>query len=73
VLFQEDTPKLLIETLRPDILVKGSDYRPEEVVGRALVESYGGEVHLVPLLQGYSTTAIANRVALANGSRVSST
>jgi D-beta-D-heptose 7-phosphate kinase/D-beta-D-heptose 1-phosphate adenosyltransferase len=73
VLFQEDTPELLIERVRPDILVKGSDYRPEEVVGRALVESYGGEVHLVPLLQGYSTTAIANRVALANGSRVSST
>jgi D-beta-D-heptose 7-phosphate kinase/D-beta-D-heptose 1-phosphate adenosyltransferase len=73
VLFDEDTPKLLIETLRPHVLVKGSDYRPEEVVGRAFVESYGGQVHLVPLLEGYSTTAIANKVALANGSRVSST
>jgi D-beta-D-heptose 7-phosphate kinase/D-beta-D-heptose 1-phosphate adenosyltransferase len=73
ILFQEDTPELLIETLRPNILVKGADYGLEEVVGRATVESYGGEVHLVPLLQGYSTTAIATRVALANGSRASST
>jgi D-beta-D-heptose 7-phosphate kinase/D-beta-D-heptose 1-phosphate adenosyltransferase len=73
VAFQEDTPELLIETLRPDILVKGSDYRPEEVVGRAVVESYGGQVRLLPLLEGYSTTAIADRVAVANRSSVSST
>jgi len=72
VLFQEDTPELLIETLRPNILVKGADYRPEEVVGRAAVESYGGEVRLIPLLPGYSTTAIATKVGLADGSRVSS-
>ncbi len=67
VLFHEDTPELLLEALTPDILVKGADYRPEEVVGRASVESYGGRVHLVPVLPGYSTTALATRVALANG------
>jgi len=73
VVFHEDTPDLLIESLTPNILVKGADYRPEEVVGRATVESYGGRVHLVPVLHGYSTKAIAARVALANDSTISST
>ena len=59
--FDEDTPLSLIEALRPDILVKGSDYTPEQVVGKALVESYGGGVRLVELVSNYSTTRIARK------------
>ncbi|MFO7557496.1 MAG: bifunctional D-glycero-beta-D-manno-heptose-7-phosphate kinase/D-glycero-beta-D-manno-heptose 1-phosphate adenylyltransferase HldE [Desulfobacterales bacterium] len=65
VLFDEDTPLELIKTLKPDVLVKGADYKIEEVVGRQYVESYGGEVRLVQLLAGYSTTGIANKVLSA--------
>ena len=64
VLFGEDTPLLLIKALRPDILVKGGDYRPDEVVGREIVESYGGQVRLIPFLEGYSTTGIAHKASL---------
>jgi D-beta-D-heptose 7-phosphate kinase/D-beta-D-heptose 1-phosphate adenosyltransferase len=62
VLFNEDTPENLIATLKPDILVKGADYKVEDVVGKEVVESYGGKVMLVDLLEGFSTTNIANRV-----------
>lgn len=62
VLFSEDTPIDLITHLKPDILVKGDDYRIDQVVGRQVVESYGGKVMLVPLLRGYSTTGIAGRI-----------
>jgi D-beta-D-heptose 7-phosphate kinase/D-beta-D-heptose 1-phosphate adenosyltransferase len=65
VLFDEDTPLQLIEALKPDILVKGEDYRLDQVVGRDVVESYGGCVCRVPLLQGYSTTLIAEKIASA--------
>jgi D-beta-D-heptose 7-phosphate kinase/D-beta-D-heptose 1-phosphate adenosyltransferase len=58
VIFPEDTPLALIETLRPDVLVKGGDYTPESVVGRELVEANGGKVVIVPLLKGKSTTEI---------------
>ncbi len=64
VLFSDDTPIHLIENLQPDILVKGADYRLDEVVGREIVESYGGKVCLVPLVKGYSTTGIVNRLSL---------
>lgn len=60
--FDEDTPLDLIKTLKPDILVKGSDYKPEEVVGKAVVESYGGSVQLVELVKGYSTTQLTRKV-----------
>jgi D-beta-D-heptose 7-phosphate kinase/D-beta-D-heptose 1-phosphate adenosyltransferase len=63
VLFNDDTPLALIETLRPDILMKGADYTREQVVGHALVESYGGRVELLPLKDGYSTTAIIRKAA----------
>lgn len=65
VLFEEDTPLSLIKTLRPDILVKGADYKLKIVVGREIVESYGGRVHLVPLLEGYSIEGIEKSI-LAN-------
>lgn len=61
VIFAEDTPLELIRTLRPDILVKGGDYRPEEVVGADEVAASGGRVAIVPLVEGRSTTAILQR------------
>ncbi len=66
VIFGEDTPENLIRTLRPDMLVKGADYRHNEVVGREIVESYGGRVRLIPVLEGYSTTNIARKVRSFN-------
>lgn len=58
VAFDEDTPKELIEAIRPDVIVKGGDYSPEDVVGAAEVASWGGRVHIVPLLEGRSTTRL---------------
>ncbi len=58
VLFEETTPLELIRALRPDCLVKGGDYRPEEVVGSETVASWGGEVVIVPRIEGLSTTGI---------------
>jgi D-beta-D-heptose 7-phosphate kinase/D-beta-D-heptose 1-phosphate adenosyltransferase len=62
VVFDEDTPLELITVLRPDILVKGGDYTPEGVVGRELVESYGGRVELINFVDGKSTTNIINKI-----------
>lgn len=62
VLFDEDTPLRLIETLEPDLLMKGADYTKEQVVGWETVEAYGGRVELIPLKQGYSTTGIIARL-----------
>jgi D-beta-D-heptose 7-phosphate kinase/D-beta-D-heptose 1-phosphate adenosyltransferase len=64
VLFEEDTPENLIALIKPDILVKGADYRIDQVIGRELVESYGGKVHLVDVLPDYSTTVLSKRAAL---------
>ena len=63
VFFDEDTPLTLINQLKPDILVKGADYRVADVVGKSIVESYGGQVRLVDILQGHSTTAIARKLS----------
>ncbi len=62
VVFDEDTPLELITALCPDILVKGGDYTPEGVVGRELVESYGGRVELINFVDGKSTTNIINKI-----------
>ena len=62
VRFDEDTPMKLIETIRPDVLVKGADYRKEQVVGWELVESYGGRVALAPLVDGKSTSAVIQKI-----------
>ncbi|MHB1783738.1 MAG: D-glycero-beta-D-manno-heptose 1-phosphate adenylyltransferase [Acidimicrobiales bacterium] len=58
VLFSEDTPLDLVKAVRPAVLVKGDDYRSDEVVGGTETESWGGEVVLVPRLEGRSTTSI---------------
>jgi D-beta-D-heptose 7-phosphate kinase / D-beta-D-heptose 1-phosphate adenosyltransferase len=62
VIFAEDTPLALIEAIRPDILVKGADYRVEEVVGADLVQAYGGKVLLADLVAGHSTTATIKKI-----------
>jgi len=65
-LFDEDTPLELIKALRPDVLVKGKDYQKSEVVGREIVESYGGRVELLDLVKDISTTSMINRIAKAH-------
>lgn len=60
--FPEETPMHLIEIVRPDVLVKGGDYAVHEVVGREFVESYGGRVELVPIVEGFSTTDLVRRI-----------
>jgi D-beta-D-heptose 7-phosphate kinase/D-beta-D-heptose 1-phosphate adenosyltransferase len=59
--FAEDTPIKLIEQVRPSVLVKGGDYTREQVVGHEIVEAAGGEVVLVDILKGFSTTALVDR------------
>ncbi len=56
--FDEDTPLELIGMLLPDVLIKGGDYELDGIVGREVVEEAGGEVRVLPFLEGYSTTAI---------------
>jgi D-beta-D-heptose 7-phosphate kinase/D-beta-D-heptose 1-phosphate adenosyltransferase len=63
--FDESTPLELIQVVHPDVLVKGADYRKEEVVGAAFVEAYGGRVHLAELRQGYSSTNILRALGAA--------
>ena len=62
VLFDEDTPYELIKLIQPDILIKGSDYKPEEIVGYDILKAKGGEVKTIDLVPGYSTTAIEQRI-----------
>ncbi len=60
--FEEETPAELIQVVRPDILVKGGDYKPEQIVGADFVQSYGGSVEVIPFVQGYSTTGLIDRI-----------
>jgi rfaE bifunctional protein nucleotidyltransferase chain/domain len=62
VLFDEDTPQELITRLQPDVLVKGTDYSRDAIVGADLVESRGGRVVRVPLVHGFSTSSIVERL-----------
>lgn len=61
-LFNEDTPKELIDLLVPDVLVKGSDYKPENIVGYDTVIRHGGRVETIDFIEGYSTTAIERKI-----------
>jgi len=61
-IFDELTPRELIAQLLPDVLVKGGDWMPEEIVGRGEVESAGGHVVSLPYLEGYSTSGIIERI-----------
>ena len=62
VVFDEDTPHEIIGLIQPDILVKGADWGASAIVGRDIVEARGGKVVRIALAEGYSTTAILNRV-----------
>jgi D-glycero-beta-D-manno-heptose 1-phosphate adenylyltransferase len=62
VLFDEDTPLELIKFIQPDILVKGSDYKTEKIVGYDVVKEKGGEVVTIDIVDGYSTTAIVRKL-----------
>lgn len=58
----EDTPYRLIETVQPDVLVKGADYKAEEIVGYDIVTAKGGQVVTISLTEGYSTTSLINKL-----------
>ena len=62
VFFDEDTPAAIVSALQPDILVKGSDWPADQIVGRDTVEARGGRVVLIPVEPGYSTTAILTKI-----------
>lgn len=62
VIFGEDTPERLIRKVRPDVLVKGGDWKKENVVGASFVESYGGRVRLIPYVKGFSTTGLLAKI-----------
>lgn len=62
IFFDEDTPLELINFIQPDILVKGSDYKPEEIVGYDIVKAKNGEIITIDLTPGFSTTSILNKL-----------
>lgn len=62
VLFDEETPYNLIKLVQPDILVKGADYKPEDIVGYDILKSKGGEVKTLDFLDGYSTSSIIEKI-----------
>jgi rfaE bifunctional protein nucleotidyltransferase chain/domain len=63
VLFETDTPLALIEALRPDVLVKGGDYEPENIVGANFVLENGGVVRTIPFVAGFSTTGLIAKMS----------
>ena len=62
VIFEEDTPLELIKLVQPDVLVKGGDWKPEQIVGSDVVLAKGGKVLSLPFIQGYSTTNIEQKI-----------
>jgi D-beta-D-heptose 7-phosphate kinase/D-beta-D-heptose 1-phosphate adenosyltransferase len=62
VVFEEDTPENLIAQLMPDVLVKGGDYKKEEIVGADLVMQNGGRVEIIDFVEGYSSSAIIQKL-----------
>lgn len=62
IVFHEETPKELLTSLKPNVLMKGADYEFTEIVGAEFVKSYGGEVRRIPLREGYSSTNIIERI-----------
>lgn len=67
VYFGEETPYNLIKTTQPDILVKGADYKPEDIVGYDIVTNKGGQVVTISFLPGYSTSAIESKIRQQEG------
>ncbi len=64
--FSEETPQEIIAALLPDVLVKGGDWRPDEVVGKKEVEAAGGKVVIVPYLKGHSTSSVIRKIIRAS-------
>lgn len=62
ILFDEDTPLELIKIVQPDVLVKGSDYKPQDIVGYDIVMAKGGTIKTIEYLPGYSTTSIEQKI-----------
>jgi len=62
MLFSEDTPYELIQKVQPDVLVKGADYNPKDIVGYDIVTAKGGEVKTLKFLEGYSTSSIEKKI-----------
>ena len=62
VIFEEDTPHQLISAIQPDVLVKGGDYQPENIVGKDIVEARGGRVLTIPLTPNRSTTNVVQKI-----------
>ena len=60
--FSDDTPKKLIQIIKPDFLIKGGDYKKKDIVGNDIVSSYGGETIIIPLIDGLSTTNTINKL-----------
>jgi rfaE bifunctional protein nucleotidyltransferase chain/domain len=67
VVFDEETPALIIEALQPDVLVKGADWAEDAIVGRDTVEARGGKVVRMPIESGWSTSAIIERARAGSG------
>ncbi|MCX5715455.1 MAG: D-glycero-beta-D-manno-heptose 1-phosphate adenylyltransferase [Candidatus Omnitrophica bacterium] len=64
-IFNQDTPLKLIKQIKPDVLVKGADWKKSRVVGKDIVEAYGGRVELIKYLKGYSTTGLLKNISNA--------
>ncbi len=62
IIFEEDTPYNLIKNIKPDIIVKGGDYRIEDIVGKDILDSYGGQVKIFPFINNHSTTALSEKI-----------
>ncbi len=62
VLFENDTPYNLIKTLMPEVLAKGGDWKPDQIVGADLVVANGGEIHSLPFIEGFSTTNYERKI-----------
>jgi rfaE bifunctional protein nucleotidyltransferase chain/domain len=62
VIFNEDTPVELLKKIRPDVHVKGGDYNADDIIEKKTVEENGGIIKILPLVQGYSTTGILDRL-----------
>jgi D-glycero-beta-D-manno-heptose 1-phosphate adenylyltransferase len=67
VIFDEDTPAEIIRRVQPDVLVKGADWAADQIVGRDTVEARGGNVVRIPIEQGWSTTAILEKIRQGRG------
>jgi rfaE bifunctional protein nucleotidyltransferase chain/domain len=62
IIFDEDNPYNIIKSIHPDILVKGKDYKDEEIIGYDIVKEYGGDIKTIELINGYSTSNIIDRI-----------